>query len=61
MDNLKTIAVSDELHEQIASYGTKKETYNQILERLIADAQEVQVSKLLLNTEGTTDVHEIEW
>lgn len=39
VSSLKTIAVSDKLHEQIASYGTKKETYNQILERLIEDAQ----------------------
>ena len=58
---MKTIAVKNELHEKIATYGKKNETYNQILERMYEDAIEVQTSKLFLNTEGTVDINDLEW
>ncbi len=58
---MKTIAIKDELHEKLVSYGSKKETYNQIIERILNDAYEVQLSRLLLNKEGTTDVNDLEW
>ena len=58
---MKTIAVKNELHEKIATYGKKTETYNEILERMYNDAVEVQTSKLLLDTKDTIDVNDLEW
>lgn len=58
---MKTIAVKNELHKKIATYGKKTETYNEILERMYNDAVEVQTSKLLLDTKDTIDVNDLEW
>ena len=55
------MAVNEEIHRKISEFGHKNETYNQILARLYDSAIEVQFAKMLLNTEGTTDVNDLKW
>ena len=56
---MKTIAVTEEVHEKIAAFGKKNETYNQILERLYSDAIESQYARLFLDTTDTIDVKDL--
>jgi predicted CopG family antitoxin len=58
---MKTIAVSEEVHQKIAEFGRKNETFNQILERLYESAIEVQYAKLLLDTKDTIAVRDLKW
>jgi len=58
---MKTIAVEEDIHKKISEFGHKNETYNQILERLYNSAIEVQFANLLLNTEDTVAVRDLEW
>jgi predicted CopG family antitoxin len=46
-----TIAISNEIREQLKEFGTKGETYNEILARLIKSAKERQLQELLMSTE----------
>ncbi|MFH0875929.1 MAG: hypothetical protein V1859_08375 [archaeon] len=45
-----TIAVSNIVKEQLKEYGSKGETYDQILARLLKSAKERQFNELLMDT-----------
>ena len=51
-----TISISQEIREQIKEFGTKGETYDEILERLLINAKERQLQELLLDESGTVTV-----
>lgn len=53
-----TIAVTNEVREQIKEFGNKGETYSQILARLLASAKKRQLHDLLLSEEGTVPIEE---
>lgn len=53
-----TIAVSNEIREQIKEFGGKGETYSEILARLLASARKRQVHDLLMDEEGTIPIEE---
>lgn len=44
-----TIAISEEVREQIKEYGHKGETYDEILKRLIDAANNYALEKLLMD------------
>jgi len=58
---MKTIAVSEEIHQKISEFGHKNETYNDILERMYNCAIEVEFANFFLNVEGTTNVRDLKW
>jgi predicted CopG family antitoxin len=45
-----TIAVSNEIRDQIKEFGNKGETYDDILSRLLTSAKERQLQELLMDT-----------
>lgn len=47
-----TIAISKELKEKIKEFGSKGETFDEILQRLYKSAVERQLYDLLFNSEG---------
>jgi predicted CopG family antitoxin len=53
-----TIAISNEIKEQIREFGNKGETYSQILAKLIASAKKRQLQDLLMNEEDTISIDE---
>lgn len=53
-----TIAISNEIKDQIKEFGNKGETYSQILAKLIASAKKRQLQDLLMNEENTTSIDE---
>jgi len=53
-----TIAISNEIKEQIKEFGSKGETYSQILAKLIASAKKRQLHDLLMNEEDTISIGE---
>ncbi|TAL80525.1 MAG: hypothetical protein EPN88_01115 [Bacteroidetes bacterium] len=53
-----TIAVSNDIKEQIKEFGGKGETYSEILARLLASARKRQLHDILMNEENTTPVKE---
>lgn len=53
-----TIAVSNKIKEQIKEFGSKGETYSEILARLLASAKKRQLHDLLMNEEGTIPIEE---
>ena len=57
MDNT-TIAISNEIKEQIKEFGCKGETYSQILAKLIVSAKKRQLQDLLMNEEDTVSIDE---
>ena len=48
-----TIAITKELKKQIIEFGSKGETYSEILTRLLVSAKKRQLHDLLMNEEGT--------
>ena len=44
-----TIAITQTLKEQIMEFGSKGETYNQILERIIENTKKRQIQELLMD------------
>jgi predicted CopG family antitoxin len=53
-----TIAISPQIKEEIQQFGTKGESYSEILLKLIKSAKERQINDLLMNEEGTVPISE---
>lgn len=53
-----TIAISNEIKEQIKEFGNKGETYSQIIARIIASAKKRQLHDLLMSEEDTVSIDE---
>ena len=53
-----TIAISNEIKEQIKEFGNKGETYSQILAKLLASAKKRQLQDLLMGEEDTISIDE---
>lgn len=53
-----TIQLSQDLKEKIASFGSKNETYEQILERLYNMAVKSQLREFLMSDENTITIEE---
>jgi len=53
-----TIQLSNEMKDKIASFGSKGETYEQILERVYALAVKEQLRQFLMSSEGTMTLEE---
>ncbi len=53
-----TIAVSNDIKDQIKEFGGKGETYSEILKRLLASARKRQLHDLLMNEEDTIPIEE---
>jgi predicted CopG family antitoxin len=51
-----TIAVTREVKEQLIEFGSKDETYSEILARLIASAKKRQLHDLLMSEEDTVPI-----
>lgn len=51
-----TISISQEIREQIKEFGTKGETYDEILERLLINAKERQLQDILMDENETITV-----
>ena len=52
MDNT-TIAIRRDLKEKIMEFATKKESYSDVIERLLKSAIDRQLHDLLMNDENT--------
>tara|TARA_Y100000034_G_C6845067_1_gene382726 strand:+ start:764 stop:979 length:216 start_codon:yes stop_codon:yes gene_type:complete len=55
---ITTIQLSKELKEKIASFGSKSETYEQILERIYDLAVKEHLKEFLMSSENTVTVKE---
>ncbi len=53
-----TIAVTKDVQEKIKEFGSKGETYSEILARLIESAKKRQLHDLLMNEEDTVSIEE---
>ena len=53
-----TIAIRKDLKEQIMEFATKKESYSDIIERLLKSAKERQLHDILMSEEGTITIEE---
>ena len=53
-----TIAIRKDLKEKIATFGSKKESYSDIIERIYEAAVKTQIKELLMNEEGTISAKE---
>ncbi|MEK6813020.1 MAG: hypothetical protein AABX86_02820 [Nanoarchaeota archaeon] len=53
-----TIQISQEMKEKIASFGSKNETYEQILERVYNLAVKTQLREFLMSKEDTVSLEE---
>ena len=53
-----TIAVRSEIKERIREFGSKGETYSDIIERLIRSARKRQLQELLMSEEDTISIDE---
>ncbi len=53
-----TIQLSKELKEDIATFGSKNETYDTILKRIYALAVKEQLRQLLMSEEDTVPIQE---
>ncbi|MBI4919002.1 hypothetical protein HY837_03670 [archaeon] len=49
-----TIAVSTHLRDEIKEFGSKGESYDEIISRLVESAKERQLQEFLLDEKGTT-------
>ena len=52
-----TIAVSEEIRDQIKEFGMKGEKYEDILARLLNSAKERQLQELLMDENETTSIN----
>lgn len=52
-----TIAVSEEIRDQIKDFGRKGERYEEILAKLLNSAKERQLQELLMDEKGTTSIN----
>ena len=55
---ISTIQLSKETKEKISSFGTKGETYDEILRRIYSLAVKEQLREFLLSSEGTISIEE---
>jgi predicted CopG family antitoxin len=53
-----TIAVSEQIRDQLKEFGNKGETYDQVLARLLSNARERQLQELLMDTTNCLTVKE---
>ena len=53
-----TIAIKKELKEKITEFASKKETYSDVIERLLESAKERQLQDLLMSEKGTVPIEE---
>lgn len=53
-----TIQISEEMKNRIASFGSKNETYEQILERIYDLAVKAQIREFLMSSDGTVTIEE---
>ena len=53
-----TIQLSEELKQKIASFGSKNETYEQILEKLYSLAVKEHLRLFLMSDENTVSIEE---
>lgn len=53
-----TIAITKDLKEKIKEFGTKGETYSDVIERLYKSAVERQLHDFLMDDEGTISIEE---
>jgi len=53
-----TIAISVEIRDQLKEFGTKGETYEEVIARLLQSAKERQVRDLLMDERGTITLKE---
>ena len=53
-----TIAVSNEVKEKIKEFGSKGETYSEIIKRLIESAKKRQLQELLMNEKDTISIED---
>jgi hypothetical protein len=53
-----TIAVSEQLRDQIKEFGGKGEKYEDIIARLLSSARERQLQELLMDERGTAPIGE---
>ena len=51
-----TIAISTELRDEITEFGSKGETYEKILKKLVKSAKNRQLQDLLMDETNTTTV-----
>jgi len=57
MDNT-TIAIRRDLKEKIMEFATKKESYSDVIERLLKSAEQRLLHDVLMSEEGTVPVKE---
>ena len=53
-----TIAIKKDLKEKIMEFATKKESYSEVIERLLDSAKERQLHDLLMSSENTITIEE---
>jgi predicted CopG family antitoxin len=53
-----TIAIPKDLKEQMQEFGSKGETYSEIIARLIKSAKERQLHDILMDEEGFIPIEE---
>jgi len=53
-----TIAVSPDIRDQIKDFGSKGETYDEILARLLKSAKDRQLQELLMDPKDCTPVND---
>lgn len=53
-----TISISRRVKEQIEEYGSKGETYSDIIEKLVKSARERQLQDLLMDEKDTIPIEE---
>ena len=53
-----TIAIRRDLKEKIMEFATKKESYSDVIERLLKSAEQRLLDDILMSEEGTVPVKE---
>ncbi len=53
-----TIAIRKDLKEKIMEFGTKKETYSDVIERLLKSAEQRLLHDILMSDEGCITIEE---
>jgi len=53
-----TIAIRKDLKEKMAEFATKKETYSDIIERLLKSAEQRLLHDVLMSREGCVTIEE---
>ncbi|MCH8945494.1 MAG: hypothetical protein IIA85_01055 [Nanoarchaeota archaeon] len=53
-----TIAIKKELKEKIAEFASKKETYSDVIERLLKSAEQRLLHDVLMSKEGCVTIEE---